>query len=254
MLHPIVLLTDFGLGDPYVGQMKGAMLRLAPTATIVDLTHDVLPHNVTQAAFLLRASRPHFPANSIFVAVVDPGVGTERALVLAQSSGHIFLAPDNGLLGFLPDNATLWRRIPQPAQASPTFHGRDILAPLAARLATGLAPESVGAELDPATVIRLPRPDLYLEHAPLRCQVVHVDRFGNCLLDLPASAATGRVWRLGLHLVREVQTYADLAPEEIGMLAGSQTVMELAMNQQSCAKALGLGPGSTVQLTAEIRP
>ncbi len=108
MLFPIVLLTDFGLSDPYVGQMKGVIQCHAPGAPVLDLCHDVLPHNIAHASFILQSSLEHFPARAVFVCVVDPGVGSDRALLMARMQERFFLAPDNGLLSFLLDHETRW--------------------------------------------------------------------------------------------------------------------------------------------------
>jgi hypothetical protein len=252
-MHPlIVLLTDFGHADPYVGQMKGALLRTAPQLRIVDLCHEVQPHNIDQASFLLRASREYFPVGSIFICVVDPGVGSGRSLILARQGNTYFLAPDNGLLSFLLDEDTDWWRIETgPETLGPTFHGRDILAPAAARLATGEKPDVLGPALDPDHILRRPPSQALLDADTIECTVLHVDRFGNCLLNLPVSQfeLSDRVWHLGQgQTATEVRTYADLAPGQIGLLAGSQGVMELALNQGSCAIRLDLAPGRRIRL------
>jgi hypothetical protein len=253
MIPAIVLLTDFGHADPYVGQMKGALLRLAPAARIVDLCHAVRPHGIMQAGFLLQASRLHFPDGSIFLAVVDPGVGSERSILLARLDGQYFLAPDNGLLSFLHgQGAAWWRADVDTTLASRTFHGRDIFAPLAARLALGTDPDSLGRSVDPGSTVRLEQAWADLSDGRLDCTVLHVDSFGNCLLNLRIEAMPlrGGNWTLDdRRNVARVSTYADLAPGQIGLLAGSQGVMELAVNGGSCAGLLGLAPGRTLRLT-----
>ena len=259
MIPPIVLLTDFGLSDPYVGQMKGALLRLAPSAPVVDLCHEVRPHCILQAGFLLEASRLHFPDDSIFLAVVDPGVGSERSIILARLGGQLFLAPDNGLLSFLHgQGASWWRADADTSNASRTFHGRDVFAPLAARLALRADPSSLGRSIDPAEAVRLEQTGAEAGDGRLDCAVLHVDRFGNCLLNLRIEAmpVRGRTWVLDDgRSVALVSTYADLGPGQVGLLAGSQGVMELAVNGDSCADLLGLLPGRTFRLTCtERRP
>ena len=259
MIPAIVLLTDFGLADPYVGQMKGALLGLAPAAPVVDLCHEVRPHCILQAGFLLEASRPHFPDGSIFLAVVDPGVGSGRSILLARLGGQLFLAPDNGLLSFLHgQGASWWRADVDATRASRTFHGRDIFAPLAARLALGADPDALGPAVDPGSTVRLEQPWAEAGDGCLDCAVLHVDRFGNCLLNLRTEAmpARDRTWVLDEgRSVALVSTYADLAPGQVGLLAGSQGVMELAVNGGSCAGLLGLLPGRKFRLTrTERRP
>lgn len=253
-MHPvIVLLTDFGHLDPYVGQMKGVLLREAPDASVVDLCHEVEAHNVAQAAFLLQASHGHFPPQSIFLSLVDPGVGSERAIVLAKRENQMFLAPDNGLLSFLLDERALWWRLDDEVPAaSNTFHGRDIFAPLAARLALGAAPASMGSPIAPDALVRRDIAWAAEDNDALDCTVLHVDRFGNCLLNLrPQSMPRpGGPWLLDDgRMVARVRTYAELAPGQIGLLEGSQGVMELAVNQGGCARLLDLRPGQAIRLT-----
>lgn len=249
MYSPIVLLTDFGHLDPYVGQMKGVILRHAPDVPLVDLCHEVEPGNVEQAAFMLQASHAFFPKNSIFVCVVDPGVGTARKILLARLGEQFFLAPDNGLLNFLGNEVASWWVVSADRPAINTFHGRDIFAPLAARLSLGEAPHGFGVPMISGPPAPLSSSGM-LDPNILECVVQHVDRFGNCLLDVQTSALlrAGRTWRMGRRTVLEVDTYAELPPGRVGLIPGSQGVMELAMNQKSCAQALGLRPGSRVLL------
>ena len=254
----IVLLTDFGNLDPYVGQMKGVLLREAPDVRIVDLCHEVRAHNVTQASFLLQASHAHFPSRSIFLGVVDPGVGTSRSILIAQSTNQLFLAPDNGLLSFLADEAVSWWKVdPQLEATSRTFHGRDIFAPLAARLALGASPQALASRVAASAIVRHGIAWADSGKRILDCTVLHVDRFGNCLLNLRAEEfpCLSRIWTLDTgRTVTQAQTYADLAPGRIGLLAGSQGVMELALNQGDCTRLLDLHPGQTIRLTQKDVP
>jgi S-adenosylmethionine hydrolase len=249
----IVLLTDFGHLDPYVGQMKGALLREAPDVAVIDLCHEVDAHNIMQAAFWLQASHPHFPPQSIFLNVVDPGVGAERSIVLARHENQVFLAPDNGLLSFLIDKqASWWRLSAKFAAASNTFHGRDIFAPLAARLALGATPEAMGSPMAPDMLVRHDLVWAAWDNDVLACTVLHVDRFGNCLLNLRAEnfdAGDGTLHLDDGTMVAVVKTYAHLSPGQVGLLEGSQGVMELAMNQDSCARLLELSPSKTLRLS-----
>lgn len=247
----VVLLTDFGHRDPYVGQIKGALFSHAPQMRCVDLCHEVQPYQISQAAFLLRSSHEHFPAQTIFLCVVDPGVGSSRALLAARWNGRTYLAPDNGLLAFLvPLGAQFWRLSVELSAVSSTFHGRDIFAPVAVRLATGICLDSLGMRIRPECIAALDVLQTTISSHLLSTHVVHVDRFGNCLLDVPIAAMpqTIQTWTCTEQRVRLVQTYADLQGSEIGLLAGSQGVMELACNQASCARHLGLEPGSRVLL------
>jgi S-adenosylmethionine hydrolase len=254
----IVLLTDFGHLDPYVGQMKGVLLRESPDASVIDLCHEVDAHNVMQASFLLQASHSHFPPQSIFLNVVDPGVGSGRSIVLAKRENQLFLAPDNGLLSFLIDEQTLWWRVDTNVRtASSTFHGRDIFAPIAARLALGATPQSMGTPIARDMLVRRNLVWAPSEKDVLDCTVLHVDRFGNCLLNLRAEnfPLHGGAWILDEgRVVIKAATYADLAPGQLGLLEGSQGVMELAINQGSCALLLDLHPGRTIRLTRKDTP
>ena len=256
MLPVIVLLTDFGLVDPYVGQMKGALLCAAPQAVIVDLCHEVRAQDVGQAGFLLQGSHRHFPAGSVFVCVVDPGVGSARDILLAEFDGRLFLAPDNGLLSFLADEPARWWRVQaDTSRASRTFHGRDVFADLAARLALGDAPQDLGTALDPCQVARTSMTWADPHNPVMDCRVLHVDRFGNCLLNIRAGQRIpGTQWVLDDgRTVIPAATYADLAPGQVGLIEGSQGVLELAVSNGSCARLLGLAPGSVLRLTSAKR-
>ncbi len=257
MLPVIVLLTDFGHVDPYAGQMKGALLCHAPQAAIVDLCHEVRAQDVRQAGFLLQASYRHFPAGSVFVCVVDPEVGSARDILLAEAGNRLFLAPDNGLLSFLLDEPARWWRVQADTSgASRTFHGRDVFAGLAALLARGEAPQSLGTALDPREIVRVPLAWANAQGRFMDCSVLHVDRFGNCLLNIRAGQRLPAVpWVLNDgRPVITASTYADLAPGQVGLIEGSQGVLELAVNGDSCARLLGLAPGSALRLTRMDEP
>lgn len=273
----IALLTDFGLDDPYVGQLKGVLATRAPQAKVVDLSHGLEPFCVAQAAFFARASVEYFPIGTIFVCVVDPGVGSDRRVVLLSWRERLFLAPDNGLSSLLlhdgAQGARAFNVSPCEPLSSATFHGRDLFAPLAARLANGERPESLGTEIDPASLVgemwAAPRE----KGGRVFCSVLHADRFGNLVLNLPTSewaarypvdvtlraqAGVGRTVGFGTPgpsrmAVRVVNHYAELAPSELGLLAGSQGFLELALNQASARKLLGIGPGDGLVLETQLR-
>lgn len=264
-MRPFALLSDFGLADPYAGQLRAALARNAPGAQILDITHQVEPFAVDQAAFFLAASALHFPSNAVFVCVVDPGVGSTRRIIGAhietEAGGQDFLAPDNGLLGlllFTPGLAAAQVYDLSPAaqqyEASATFHGRDVFAPLAARLAHGESMSGLGLPMNRTDIERPAWADPSCGPCGVDVRVLHVDRYGNCLLSLRANFAPPKppAWlrmpwgqRRG---VLPVHTYADLGPGEIGLLAGSQGFLELAANQASAAEALGLRRGDAVRL------
>jgi S-adenosyl-L-methionine hydrolase (adenosine-forming) len=254
----IALITDFGLADPYAGQMKGAILAGAPEARVVDVSHLVEPYNVAQAGYFLAASLGLFPRGTVFVAVVDPGVGGSRRIVGAQKRGRILLAPDNGLLGQAlcgPGAAQVYDLTPEPGSpASATFHGRDVFAPLAALLESGEKLASLGAPIDPASLETLPQATASKSGGVWTARVVHIDRFGNCVLNISADARLPEAgWaRLLAPAARPLDlaaSYASLATGRIGLLRGSQGFYELALNMGSAAAALGLRLGDAVELS-----
>jgi S-adenosylmethionine hydrolase len=192
----VTLTTDFGLRDEYVGVMKGVILGQAPTVSIVDLTHELDSRTLAAAAYLLAAAYRYFPAGTVHVAVVDPGVGTARRIVALTVDGHLFVGPDNGIFTLLiaaekfqaaheVTDTTIFR---QPV--SRTFHGRDIMAPVAARLAAGMRLEEVGPAIERESLVRLPLPEavVMVEEGLIRGEVVSVDRFGNLTTNIKAEA------------------------------------------------------------------
>jgi S-adenosylmethionine hydrolase len=257
MPRHVALLTDFGLADPYVGQMKGVLLSCAPDALVVDLCHRIKPFNVLQAGFFLAASQAYFPRETVFVAVVDPGVGGGRRIVLVEKGHKYFLAPDNGLLTFLlqgGESALARDLTPSKSEASATFHGRDIFAPLAARLANGEPSWRLGSDLPLECLVRAPESGPIPTPEGVRAAVLHVDRFGNCILNLRREAWTALAFGAkspalaspSRRALTAVVTYERLAPGDIGIIEGSQGYLELAMNRRSASAELGLAPGDPV--------
>ncbi|NDY56104.1 SAM-dependent chlorinase/fluorinase [Desulfovibrio sulfodismutans] len=260
----VALLTDYGLADPYVGQMKAVLTACLPGVALVDLTHGVPPHNVLAGAFFLDASLPWMPPGSVTVAVVDPGVGTSRRIVGLRRKGRLVLAPDNGLLTLLLLRGTMdgaWA-FPVPETASATFHGRDVFAPLAAALAGGRPVLECGYEVDPASLVLLPGLNPTLEGGRLQAKVLHVDRFGNLILNLRITEyeqvvrdAAGVSMELpGAPRIVRAAAYAAVPPGALGLLAGSQGHFELAMNRESAARETGLEPGDAVTLYLADKP
>jgi len=251
----IALLTDFGLVDPYVGQLKAVLAARAPAARVIDLTHGVPPQAVEVASFLLRRSLAYFPPGSVHVAVVDPGVGSARALLVACDAGQAFLAPDNGLLpAALSAEARYFEldvaRFALPG-ASRTFHGRDVLAPAAAALATGLAPWDAGPALQRAPVAgRVAR--ARVERDTIEARVLFVDHYGNAVLDAAAEDLGGApaAWiaEVGARRLALRGTYADGRSGEPLALVDSFGSVEIAVRDGSAAVVLGLAPGDPVRL------
>jgi len=250
----ITLLTDFGDRDAYVGVMKGVILGRAPDARIVDLTHRVAPQNVSGAAYLLETAIPWFPPETIHVAVVDPTVGTDRVIVAVRTARGVFLAPDNGLLTPVLEAGDLREsvRVVGSETASATFHGRDVFAPSAARIATGGALSDLGPPMEPAVTI----PDYRAgrdEFGAVVGRVIHVDRFGNAISTIRESDVPDRVRTQvsarGRLLGPAERTYADVAPGAALALFGSAGHLEIAVRDGSAAETLGLRPGDPVVVT-----
>jgi len=256
------LITDFGLTDPYVGQMRAVLARKAPNCIVVDISHDVAPFNVPQAGFFLAASYEYFPAESVILAVVDPGVGTERKIVCLQVGDRLLVAPDNGLLTLSLRLAwanvrafDLSRAVDAPKKVSHTFHGRDVFAPLGAWLALGGKPEELGHEINPADLLVRRWAEPVITAGNARGHVLHIDRFGNCVLNFEAGSlgipsSLSMVSPAGGEL-SYATTYADMPEGKPGLLEGSQGFLELAVNQRSAAKRFGLSMGDPVELTWE---
>jgi hypothetical protein len=260
----VALLSDFGTQDHYVGAMKGAVLSVCPDAQLVDVVHDLAPHDVAAGSFVLAASVEGFPAGTVFLAVVDPGVGTSRRALAVQTEAHRFVAPDNGLLThILADhhtarvhsitNAGLFR-----FHVSPTFHGRDVLGPVAGHLARGMPIEEVGPAADDAQ--RLPLPPVRARaRDEWEGEVVHVDRFGNLTTNVSDRDLSEMLSRFGgdpteVVVVVEgavlplVRTYGDVSEGEPCALIGSSRRLEVAIHGGNAARILGAARGASVRI------
>lgn len=253
----VSLLTDFGLRDHYVGTMKAVLLGSAPGVSIVDLGHEIAPGDVEAAAFSLLAAYPYFPVGTVHVVVVDPGVGSERRVIVVEAAGQRFVGPDNGVFSYILDReqgATVRevteRRFFRPA-VSTTFHGRDIFAPLGAALARGVDPATLGPPIGDAR--RLPPLDPMISGDRIRGRVLHVDRFGNCVTNLSEPLLAGGVVRLRgrggeLELLEIRTTYAGAGPGVAFLIVGSSGFVEISVNAASAAEALGLSRGDPVEI------
>jgi S-adenosyl-L-methionine hydrolase (adenosine-forming) len=241
-MQAIALLTDFGTRDPYVAAMKG-VLASRTAIPLHDLTHDVAPYDVLGAAWFLGTVARYWPAGTIFVCIVDPGVGTMRRIVVVEEEGRVFLAPDNGLLTFVRgagrafsvENETLFL----PGRSN-TFHGRDRFAPVAAALANGLSFEDVGPSIDSITMLSYTPPSY--EDTIVRGTVVAVDRFGNVITDVEASRIPFAPFALtvnDIHLDRLEQNYGDAAPGPF-LIVGSTGGIEISIANASAAERLHL--------------
>ena len=264
----ISLLTDFGTDDEYVGLVKAVIYGIAPEAAIVDLCHRIDPHDIGAAALLLANAWPYFPEGSVHLAVVDPGVGSDREILAASVRGHTFVAPDNGLLTRVLDGADSARvvRVQNSdyflAEVSRTFHGRDVFAPVGAHLFRGLALERLGPPADPNRLCRL---DLTAPGAgaegELVGSVVWVDRFGNLITDIDSAALmrlspTGWKRRLtieirGRQLAGVSRSYTQVPPGAMLALIGSRGTLEIAANQGNASTLLDCGRGEPVRVKRE---
>jgi S-adenosylmethionine hydrolase len=265
-MRPIVaLLSDFGHLDHYVGAMKGAVLSACREATVVDIGHDVPAHDVGSGALALASAYTAFPAATVFVAVVDPGVGTQRRGLAAAAGGYYFVGPDNGVLSLALrehaqvevreiTNRGLWRH-----QVSPVFHGRDVFAPVAGHLAAGAGLDQVGPLVADFLKLTL-APPVRRGPAEWAAEVVHVDRFGNlvtsflardleALTGLPASDWGELQVLVGGSVSPFARTYADVPVGEALALVGSSGRVEVSVNQGDASRALSAGPGTPVILT-----
>lgn len=261
--RPVITLTsDFGLHDPYVGIMKSRILERAPRIPLIDLTHEIAPFQPEQAGYWLWCSYRQFPAGSVHIAVVDPGVGGTRSIVVLEAAQQRFVAPDNGLLGLLagsiPD-ASAYRVEPQALRAlgltlaSTTFHGRDVMGPLGAELAARrVRPQQLGART--ALLSGTLRPAVRTERGALEGQVALIDHFGNALTtisaELLATLGSARV-ALGTRRLRLVRTYGEAGADECVALINSSGMLELAARQASAAARLQLQVGAPVQVVSE---
>ncbi len=247
---PIVtLLTDFGHDSPYVAAMKGVMFSIEPTLTLVDISHSVPPQDVRYGALMLEDVAPRFPPGTIHAAVVDPGVGTPRSIVFARIGAQCFIAPDNGLLSRVALAAVPAQivRLADPRfwlkPVSNTFHGRDIIAPVAARLAQGLDPAQLGPAQPGLTMLDWPQPQLRAHL--IEAEVLMVDPFGNLITNISASllaeTAAGRQLEIACHqeATREFcRTYAERPAGTLIALIGSSARLELAVVGGSAAARL----------------
>ena len=252
----LTLTTDFGTHGPYVAAMKGIILGLAPGAQLVDVTHAIAPQNVLEGAFVLAAILDAFPPGTVHLAVVDPGVGTERRMVAVSVAGQWFVAPDNGLLGGVVRGRPVdqVREITNPAVrrrvVSHTFHGRDIMAPAAAHLLRGDDP----AELGPARadLVTLANFEARVDDHGLVGEVIFRDAFGNLITNVPADRLAGvpaDAWTVeiaGARIRGLRRTYGEQPPGTLIALTGSTGWVEVAVVNGDAARQLTAGPGTTV--------
>jgi S-adenosyl-L-methionine hydrolase (adenosine-forming) len=246
MSRIITLLTDFGTADGYVGEMKGVLATGAAGAALVDVAHDVAPHDVDGARLTLARYWRRFPAGTVHVVVIDPGVGGDRAALAVESEGRFLVGPDNGVLSPALLHAGMrCVSLPIPAGAAPTFHGRDVFAPAAAELAQGIALDALGEPFDTPVVRRTPEATRR-DDGTVSGVVISIDRFGNAVTNLMARrGGEVVVGDRRLHLAR---SYSDVDGGALVALVGSSGLVEIARRDGSAAALLGLTRGSVVLL------
>jgi hypothetical protein len=263
-MRPICFLSDFGLADDFAGTCKGVMLRIAPGVSIIDLTHEVPGFEVETGAEILQHATRYMPADTVYLAVVDPGVGTERReLALRTDRGSLLVGPDNGLLvpaaeslGGISAACALTEERFHLHPISSTFHGRDVFAPVAAHLAAGVGLSDLGEPVDPTSLMRLRPPSVLVdEDAGLVTRIISVDRFGNARLSImqeEAGLEYGDVLEVdagdGRMSVRHVETFGSAKAGELVLVPDSHWRLSLAINKGSASQALALQVGGKVRL------
>jgi S-adenosylmethionine hydrolase len=261
MRNPIItLLTDFGLKDPYVASMKGVILSINPQCTLVDITHQVSPYDIKEGAFILAQAYSTFPKGTIHLSVVDPGVGSPRKPILFVTKNYFFMGPDNGLFTFALKKENLKKVIALGKmefflpEVSPTFHGRDLFAPVAAHLSFGIAPESFGRVIKSWNEISFPEPVLRQEK--LIGEVVHIDTFGNlvCNIDyknlLKFSKSRPFVIKIGKRTMRGLKKgYWEGRKDEPMALIGSGGFLEISVREGNAQRLLKAKKGDPIKIS-----
>ncbi|MCI0659804.1 MAG: SAM-dependent chlorinase/fluorinase [Acidobacteria bacterium] len=259
----ITLLTDFGTVDYFVPAVKGVILKINPLALIVDITHEIPAHDICSAAFTLGACYHNFPLGAIHVAIVDPGVGSERAAIVVEAGGYFFVGPDNGIFSFVYAREstarvfqiTLQDFIGRPISA--TFHGRDLFAPVAGYLSRGVALEDLGREVDQYTKFELSEPQEMLESGVIEGRIIHIDRFGNCItnftdreLSFDRLAQNPSVMTIGGWRIDQFCTHFEQAIRKDELIAypGSAGYWEIALSRGRAAELIGAKVGTKVIL------
>lgn len=252
----IALLTDFGLQDYFVGAVKGIILSANPAARIVDISHDIPPHDVEAAAFTLLAIRDSFPVGTIFMAVVDPGVGSDRKALIVESEGKCYVGPDNGIFSYAASEDAVVYELTNTKyfrdEISQTFHGRDVFAPVAAALSNGISPKQLGKRV--SDWVRLaPLQPRTSSDGKLEGRIIHIDRFGNCVTNITRNQIGDA--ESGLRLVvgkKRVDSFKRFYGEEprrrnsAFAIWGSAGFLEIAAENQSAAELLKVNRGDSV--------
>jgi len=249
----IALLTDFGTRDYFVGAMKGVILSINKDAKIIDLTHDIEPQNIKSAGFTLAAGYQNFPPKTIFVTVVDPGVGSARRAILVETTDYFFVAPDNGLLSFIFENETDFRVFELTNSGffrptvSRTFHGRDVFAPVGAWLSTGIEPDQFGKEVIDFISFEGVKPKV-ISPTELEAEIIHTDHFGNLVTNLKRSDLPEKFLLTVNQFVIEKHHnyYAEAERDEVFTIFGSAGYLEIVVFQNSASNLLKAATGNKI--------
>jgi len=260
----ITLLSDFGLKDPYVAEMKAVILSTHPQARIVDITHEIEKFNIRMGAFVLASATPYFPAGTIHVAVVDPGVGTKRRPITVETKRGYYVGPDNGLLMLAAQKEGVGHvyHVNNPQYMLPrvsrTFHGRDVFAPVAAHLARGTPPSEFGPEIHDCVLPEFAKP--HVRKGELLGEVLHIDNFGNVVSNISAEDLEKMGMREGCSLrvkldgktltLKLCSAYGEVPAETPLAIIGSGDFLEVSVNQGSASRTLKVKPGDSIRISS----
>jgi S-adenosylmethionine hydrolase len=252
----IALITDFGYTDHFVGVIKGVIKSINTGTDIIDISHDVRSFSIVNAQYILYSSYKSFPPQTVFCVIIDPGVGTGRRGIIAADGTYSFVLPDNGIISAVQSNEMSFFHIDMARfpDASPTFHGRDVFAPIAALLSRGSTPEEFGTAAD--TIARLPFPDYSSSELEKKFGIIHIDKFGNSITSLPVNTIDFST--CPLYCINSgryhfdavcVRSYGDLYAGQCGILQGSSGFIELAENRSSISDRFGMAVGDRMVMT-----
>ncbi|MBE9224403.1 SAM-dependent chlorinase/fluorinase [Phormidium sp. LEGE 05292] len=253
----VTLLTDFGLSDVYVGVMKGVIAQINPSLKVIDLTHEIPPQNLAAGRFCLMNAVPYFPKETVHIAVVDPGVGSNRQAVAIEFAGGFLVGPNNGLFsGIISQNPVIsaveltnsqyWRT----ASPSTTFHGRDIFAAVGAHLASGVSLEELGTVINPESLVKLAIAECREKEGIVEGCIQYIDRFGNLITNIPGNLVIGKTWNVEIAEVSipGKKIYSDSPIGSLIALVGSHGWVEIAVNNGNAQSKLQLNYGDGVKI------
>lgn len=247
----ITFLSDFGLDDAYVGIVKGVILSVFPRAIIIDITHNIKPQSISEASYLLFTSAPYFPPGTVHLAVVDPGVGTSRRPILVQTREQFLVGPDNGLFtDFINDDAKIFH-LNRPEfflnHISQTFHARDIFAPVSAHLASGVSPEKMGEPISNPCLLNRPKPEIKPDR--IIGQVIHIDRFGDLITNIPQKLVPENaiIRIMGKEISGLSKNYCGPSGTLLALI-GSSGLLEISIASDSASLRLKAGVGQPVEV------